>query len=807
MAHFTADVRFALRGFRKRPVQSLLVVLTLAVGLAANAVIFSGLDALLLRPLEFPHLPRLVRVWETSPGSPSYYRNNVAPANFHDFQASGMFETLVAMSFWDSSLRGREMPELVHGFRVSPDFFDALGVVPVLGRGFEPHEGREGQHRQVVLGHELWRRSFASDPGIVGQSVMVDGEAYTVVGVAPKRFAFMMGAELWAPLVLPPPGTASREAHYLTVFGLLAPGRTLEEARAAVAVVAQRLQTEFPATNAARGIQMLGMQRGFEDFGLRPIFGLWQLAAALVLLIACVNVANLMLARGAERQRELAVRLALGARRGRVVRQLLTEGLVLAVSGIFVALPLAALGVREMRIHMPAEILRFVPAWDLMALDARVLVFTAFLGLATTLFFAAVPALRASRPALSEALKEGGRSATVGAARQRGRNALVVAQVTFALTLLVVAGLALKSVQSLVTGPQGFDTTRLLTLSVRLPDTRYKEPAARRAFSQRVAERLSTLPGATRVAYANVLPGNDGSSDPVQVEGEAAVDKSDPPMAGSRMVSPAYFDTMRIPLLAGRGLTAQDDENAMNVAVVSRAFADRFFPGRDALGRRFRAGAEDQPWLTVVGVSGDVIHDWFTSRNEPTYYRPYAQEPRRSVAYAVRTTGDPVALIQDARRAVGAADPDLPAYDVRSMERAIAINTIGLRYVAAVMSVFGVLAVILAVSGIYGVMSYRVSQRTQEIGVRMALGASRRDVLRLAMGQAVLLTVVGLVLGGGLGWAVARALSGALQGAIPFDAAIFALFTVALGTAALVAAYLPARRALTLDPVLALRAE
>src|SRR5687768_15598981 len=242
MAHFTADVRFALRGFRKRPFQSLLVVLTLGVGLAANAVIFSGLDTLLLRPLDLPHLPRLVRLWETSPGSPSYDRGNVAPANFHDFEASGMFETLVAMSWWDPSLRGRDVPERVHGFRVSPGFFEALGIVPVLGRGFRAEEGREGQHRQVVLGHDLWRRSFASEPGIVGQTVLVDGEAYTVVGVAPRGFTFLKGAEMWAPLVLPPPGTASREAHHLNVFGLLSPGRTLEEARASVAVVAQRLQ-------------------------------------------------------------------------------------------------------------------------------------------------------------------------------------------------------------------------------------------------------------------------------------------------------------------------------------------------------------------------------------------------------------------------------------------------------------------------------------------------------------------------------------------------------------------------------------
>ena len=808
MHRFVSDVRFALRGFRKRPVQGLLVVVTLAVGLAANAAIFSGLNALILRPLDFPNLPRLVRVIETGPGTEDYDRSNVAPANFLDWERSGALESLIALEWWDGNLRGRELPERVAGYRVSPAFFSSLGIAPLLGRGFLPEEGREGQDRRVVLSHDLWSRAFAEDPQAIGQEVVIDGRSYTIVGVAPPGFRFPEGAEMWAPLVLPAPGAAPRDQHQLAAIAVLGKGQGLAAARAALEVVAKRLQTDHPETNKARGVQVVALQRGFEDSGIRPIMVLWQVAAGLVLLIACVNVANLLLARGAERQRELAVRLALGASRGRIVRQLLTEGLVLAALAIPLALPLGALAARELRRHMPSEIIRFVPGWANIGLDLTTTAFTVALGLVATLFFAALPALRTSRPVLTQTLKEGGRSATVGGARQRGRDALVMAQVAFALTLLVVAGLALSSVHALLDGPQGYDPEHLLTLEVSLPDDRYAEPEARRVFARNVLSRLHELPRVTQVASANVLPGhNANSARPLQVEGDPPIDASNPPSVDYRTVSPEYFATLRLPVVAGRGLDERDDASAMPVAVVSRSMAERYFPGRDPLGRRFRTGGDEAPWVTVVGVCGDVIHQWFSRRNAPTVYRPYAQDARASLAIAARVDGDPETLVTSARQAVSALDPYLPAYNVRSMRRSIRISTIGMQYVAGVMSVFGALAVVLALSGIYGVMSYRVTLRTLEIGVRVALGASGADVLQLTMGQALRLTAAGLALGGVLGFLGARTLSAVLQGAVPFEPTTFALLVGMLGSAAVLAAYLPARRALAVDPAVALRAE
>jgi putative ABC transport system permease protein len=810
MARIVNDARFALRGFSKQPGLTTLVVVTLAVGLAANAAIFATVSALLLRPLPFPNLPRLVRLWETAPGADDYEHDSVAAGNFRDWEAqsAGVLDHLVALQWWDANLRGRDVAERVQGYRVSPRFFETLGVVPQTGRGFLAEEGLPGNDRRVVLGHDLWQRTFGGDPGIVGRSITVDGQPQVVVGIAPRGFYFPDGAEVWAPLVVPPAGTAPRDRHALSVIGQLTAGRSHQDAATAMSLVGQRLQKDHPDTNASRGVAVARLQRGYEDPAVRPLLTLWQLAAAVVLLIACVNVANLMLARGAERRRELAVRLALGAGQGQIVQQLLIEGLVTTALAVAVSVPLTVWAARQLREHMPAEIARFVFGWDGIGFDAPTFAFSLALGAVATLAFTLVPALRASRPCLLDGLKDGGRSATAGVERQRGRSILVVVQVAAALTLIVVAGLAVNSARALVRGPQGYDPDHLLTMRVTLPESRYREADARRTFARGALERLSAIPGVDAAAFANLLPGRaGGASSPIQVEGAPALDRSNPPLVGDRNVSHGYFAALRLPILAGRGLEASDDVKSLPVAVVSRSLADRYWPGRDPIGRRFRLGGEDAPWITVVGVSGDVIQHWAAGRSYPTCYRPYTQDPSYDVGFALRTAGDPESIAAAARLAVAAVDPYQPAYQVWSMRRSISISTVGIQYAAGIMAVFACLALVLAVSGVYGIMSYRVSLRTLEIGVRVALGASAGDVLRLTMTQALRLTAVGLVLGAGLGLAAARAISSVLMDAVPFDGPTFTTATGMLAATAILAAYVPARRALAVDPARVLRSE
>ncbi len=810
MSTVLLDVRFALRGMWKHKGVSTLLVLTLAVGLAANAIIFNVLDVLVLRPYDFPNLARLVRVWETAPTFDGIDRSNVAPANFLDWQAQGgdAIRTLIALEWWDANLRGEPLAERVQGYRVSPGFFEALGVRPAEGRGFLEEEGHSGRDRVAVLGHDLWQRSLGGDAGLLGRSVTVDGERYTVVGIAPAGFRFPDGAELWSPLVLPAPAKARRDQHYLSVLGVLGDGRTRKDAEALLGVVARRLEHDHPRTNAARGLEVASFSRGFSDPVLPAILVIWQAAAALVLLIACVNVANLILARGAERRRELALRLALGAGRSRIVAQFLTEGLVASLAAVALSIPLVALAMRAFREHMPAEIARFLPGWAGLGPDARTLVFSVALAIVATALFSALPAWRASRPDLNEALREGGRSVSAGGGRQRGRNALVVAQIAGALALVVTAGLAVRSAHDLLNGPQGFDPDGLLVFEIALSEARYADAEKRRAYARDAEARLAQLPGVSQVAVANALPSSGNwASRPVEFEGEPVREGVEPPRLDARRVTVGYFGVLRIPIQSGRDFHGGDDDASTPVAIVSRSMADRYWPGRDPLGRRFRVVGESSPWLTVVGVSGDLIHHWVLQRNAPTFYRPLRQQPSYALAFALRTRGEPEALADSARSAMMALDPDQPAHDVRSMRRSISRSTIGLQYVAAVMAAFGALALVLALSGVYGVMSYRVSLRTLEIGVRVALGATRGEVLRLTLGQAARLAAFGLVLGAALAVGAGRALSAALRGAVAFDAGLLGALTAALGAAALLAALVPARRALRIDPARALRAE
>lgn len=804
MDQVTHELRMALRGLLRRPAVSALVIATLAVGLAANAALFSAFDALMLRSMDYPHQERLVRAWQTSPQTDAFDRSTVSPADLRDWQAgASAFDALVGLEWWDANVQGRELPERAQGFKVSPAFFDALGVVPALGRGFRADEGDPARRQVVVIGDGLWKRSFGADPALVGQSVTLDGEAFTVVGIAPPGFHFPEGAELWAPLVLA--SDAPRDRHSLAVIGRLAAGVPLEQGQAQLAALTARLAQDHPQTNALREAVVVDLQRGYEDVGLRGVMAIWQASALFLLLIACVNVANLTLARATERQGELAVRLALGAARGRIVRQLVAEGLVSAAVAAVASVPLTVLATRAMREAMPASIVRFLPGWSGIDVDGRTLGFTLVLGCLAMLAFSAWPAIRASRTSPAETLRLGGRGAS--GTRQRGRNVLVVAEVAAALTLVVGAGLAVRTAQRFMDGPLGFDPDRLLTFSVSLPEADYGADAQRRSgFVRAAEERLRELPGVVAVTAANLLPARgSNSSRKVFVEGAAAIAPEAAPIADSRIVSPTYFVAMGIPLVSGRELRASDSADGEPVAVVSRSFAERHWPGQDPLGRRFRVTQPDAPAVTVVGVCGDVIHHWFARRDYPTFYRPAEQSAPYDVTFAVRTSGDPAPLADAARKAIAAVDPALPASDLMTMRQAIVRGTIGLQFGAGVMGVIAVVALLLAVSGIYGVMAYRVALREGEFGVRMALGASARDLLGLTLRQASALAGIGVAIGLVLAGLLGQAMAGAFQGAVRPDAMAYVATPALLFAVALFAAWLPARAVLAIDPAKLLR--
>jgi putative ABC transport system permease protein len=799
------ELRHAFRAILKRPALSLTLAITLALGLGANASIFAMIDALVLRPFTMPDQDRIVFLSHTRDGEIDR-KETVSPADFLDLRAQAdTLEHIAAIEWWDANLVGRDEPEAVTGFKVSSDFFPALGVQPGQGRMFMRDEETLGRHTRVVLGHALWKRRFAADPAVVGSTVQIDGMPHEVIGVAPEGFDFPMGAQVWAPLAFTKEIAERRRSRYLTVVGRLAPGRTLEEAKSQLTVIGERLEAQHPDTNRGYKVRVYTLAQGMLDVGLGPILSLWQASAIFVLLIVCANVASLLLARGAERQREIAVRLAIGASRARIVRELLMESAIVALAAIPAALALVWVALALLKSSLPAKMSRFVAGWNEMNIDLRLFAFIAGLALLTALVFGIVPALQAVRPKLSESLKEGGRS-VAGTARFRLRRGLVIGEMALSLPLLVACGLSILSVNQFLNGPQGFNPDNLITVQTTLSEGTYGSTESRWQFAERVIAGLKQSPGVLRAAATNNLPASGSNNSRfIEVEGQPVPTGEDPFGASYRAVSPGYFAAMEIPILSGRGISEADRENSLDVAVVSKSLVDRHWPGQDALGRRIRM--INGEWLTIVGVSGDVIHDWFAGRNRPTFYRPMAQAPVLSMAFVTRTKTDPGAVAPTIRDVVRTVDPKQPVFELLTMREVLRDRTTGLRFVAAIMIVFGGIALLLAILGVYGVMAHMVTQRTHEIGVRMALGATQRDVVRLSILHAARLTAVGAALGVVLAVGLSRLIEAGLLGVISSDFRVVSGFAVVLIGAGLAAGYIPARRASSINPIVALRAE
>ena len=807
MRNMLTETQRAFRSLLQRPAMTALIVVPLALGLGANAAIFGLIDAVILRPFTIPGVDRVVLLSQTAPDANINIRETVAPANYLDWKSSvTSIEHMSAFEHWDVNMSGADESERVSGFYVTADFFTAVGVAPAIGRQFLKSEETPGQHQRIILSHSLWKRRFAADPAITGKTVLLDTAPFEIIGVAPEGFAFPLGAELWAPLAMDAKTAATRDDRYLSVIGRLAPGRTIEEAAAEVALVGQRLEQQYPEANRQRAARAMTLTQGMQDPGLGPIAQLWQAAAAFVLLIACANIANLLLARGVERQRELAVRTALGASRLRIIREMLIESSVLALLAVPAALLVAWVGVRLIRVNLPPTLVRYMEGWQRIDVDGRLIAFTIGLALLTAILFGIMPAIRASRPRLTETLKDGGRGASAGRSRQRLRHGLVIAEIALALPLLVASGMTTLGSYRFLFGSQGYEPAGLLTMRAVLPEAKYLEPETRRRFASDLSARLAALPGVQSVAISNVLPSTGSNSGrAIELEGVPNPDPANPPKVDNRLVTESYLSTLGIPLLQGRGFSAADTADSLPVAIISRSTAEKYFPGADPIGRRIKLGTS--PLLTIVGISGDVIHDWFSRRDAPTVYRPYVQAPTGYIAIAVRANGALASLVPPVRAAVRAIDPAQALFEIRPMTEALSERTIGLQYVAAIMAIFGLLALVLAVVGVYSVMAFVITQRTHEIGVRIALGANRHDVLRLTVGQSLRITTIGVAVGLLLSAALSRALETALFGGITSDVRLTAAFAGILVAAAVTAGYLPARRATTIDPINALRAE
>jgi putative ABC transport system permease protein len=804
------DLRYGARMLLKNPGFTLIAVITLALGIGANTAIFSLTDAIVLRPLDFPDLDRLVSVYATAPRQ-SNDLSGIAPADFADLRRQQtVFADLAAYRWSSLNLTGAGEPERVQSVEITAEFLRMLGAEVALGRVFLPEEEQEGRGQVAVLGHGLWQRRFGADPKIVGATVSLDEKNYTVIGVMSERFDFPKPVELWTPLALSNEAWNERRWQSLGVVARLKAGVELAQANAEVETLAQRLTTQYPQTNAGRGATVRLLSRSVNGQYNGVFLSLLMTAVGFVLLIACVNIANMQLARGAARAREMAVRAALGAGRPTLIRQLLTESLLLGLLGGACGLLVSFWFLDFIRGGIPPEAIQYISGWEHLRVNDRVMIFTLAISMASGVVFGLFPAMQSSKPNLNETLKDGGRSDGASAGRQRMRKALIVAEVALALVLLVGAGLVVKGFARLTEKQhQGFDPRNVLTLRATLPPSRYAEGRQIAAFQRQAQERLSALPGVESASSASFLPGTDKwDSIEFQIEGRPA-----PPPGQEREITyqkagADYFQTVRIPIIKGRAFSANDGEGAPRVAVISETLARRYFPNEDPIGRRVKAGAaESAPWYTIIGVAGDVSRFMFDRETPPMLYLPNQQFPDRAAYFVIRVSGEPMSAVPAVRAQIAALDDKLPLYEIKSHEQFIADELAGLGLGADLMAMFGALALILAAVGVYGVMSYAVSQRTREIGVRMALGARPRDVLRLVVGQALKLAALGLAIGLPVALALGRVMAGALFGVVALDPMTFVEFTLLLTGVALLAGYLPARRAMIVDPMVVLRAE
>ena len=804
------DVRFALRMLRRTPGVAVAAIVALALGIGANTAIFSVVDGVLLRPLPYRDSRALV-VLNGSFRAQGLAQIPISVPELLDVQKGvPAFSSVGGYTQGDSNLSGGSgAPERVCAGAASASFFPTLGVQPALGRNFSVDEERQGHNHVAVIDDALWRQRFGADTAIVGKKLLLDNESFEIIGVLPRGFQIDGPCDVWAPL-LTNDARLTRGSHFLRVIGRLAPGVTRAQLDGELAALSVRLSEAYPRNYRGASWSVHGKPLLDDVVGdARPALLMLLAAVAFVLLIACANVANLMLARAAARTREMAVRTALGAARGRLIRQMLTEALLLSLIGGALGLLLAVWGVDAMVALSPDAL----PRASEIALDARVLAFTMGLSIATGLVFGLMPALSASRPDLTASLKDGSRGAT--SARGRLRQALVVAELALSLMLLVGTGLMARSFVRLRAVDPGFRPDHVLAMSVSLPSVTRDDDEKSRwvAFFTRATTRLGQLPGVRAVGAVTLLPLDNSSSDySFEIEGYVPRSLADQPDNEAREVEGDYFGALGIPLVRGRLPAASDDSQAPRVVVINQAMAKRYWPNQEALGKRLRlnmgAVGRTPEWSTVVGIVGDVHGFGLDQPAKAEMYFPHAQmRSASSMSIVARTVGEPLDLAASARAALAEIDRQQPVFNVRTMNDLVARSLAQRRFSLLLMLIFAGVALLLAAVGIYGVMSYTVAQRTQEIGIRVALGATPANVLAMVVGDGMRLVAAGLALGLLGALAVTRLVSSMLYGVSATDVVTYAAIAVVLGAVALVATVIPARRATRVDPMLALRAD
>jgi putative ABC transport system permease protein len=812
MGNLFQDMRYGLRMLVKNPGFTLVAVLALSLGIGANTAIFSVVNAVLLRPLPFENSERIMQVWATNVKR-GVNSNPASYLNFKDWREQGQnFEAMAAYSDASVAFTYADVPEQIDGTGATADLFKVLAAKPLLGRTFQPEDERAGGSHVVVLGYGLWQRRFNADPNIVGKQVKFDGESTTVIGVMPEGFRFPVDrigdAEFYIPLDPEQDYNKERGANYLRVVGRLKPGVNIEQAQSEMTAIGQRLEQQYPNNNAGRGVRLVSLYE--QTVGrIRPALLILLGAVGFVLLIACANVANLLLARASSRQKEIAIRTALGASRVRVISQLLTESLLLSVVGGTLGLIIAFWGVDLLAASIPSDI----PRIKEMGLDLRVLGFTAAVSILTGIVFGLVPALQASKPDLTEALKEGGRGSTEGLRRNRTRSLLVVSEVALSLVLLIGAGLLIKSFVYLINVKPGFDPEHVMTAGLALPPVKYGESEQQAAFFHQVLEKVGTLPGVESAAVITPLPlSGSMMQNIISIEGRPKPAPGERLITSTRLVSPDYLRAMSIPLIRGRGFTEQDKTGAPRVFLINETLARQYFPGEDPIGKRIsvsvRATQDKKDEVgEIVGIVGDVKHQSLDKEAGPECYIPYLQIPDPYMTLVVRTKAEPAGMAGALRTAIQQVDPEEPVFDIATMNQIMARSIATRRFNMLLLGIFAALALILAGVGIFGVMNYSVTQRVHEIGIRMALGAQTSDVLKMVIGQGMLFTLLGVGLGLLAAFALTRLMSGLLVGVSATDPVTFAGVSLLLIVVAFIACYIPARRATRVDPMIALRYE